>query len=172
MANAADALKAIAPTIATALGGPLAGLAVDALGAAFGWTDATKEKVESVLTSGQMSGEQIAQLKAAEIALQQRLAELKIDLESIDQKDRASARDRQSATKDGTNTVLAYLIICSFIWMVALMLLGYASCRDLVLGGTLVGYLSAKAEQVLAYYFGSTRGSAMKTELLAKAGQK
>ena len=46
MANAADALKAIAPTIATALGGPLAGLAVDALGAAFGWTDATKEKVE------------------------------------------------------------------------------------------------------------------------------
>ena len=171
MANAADALKAIAPTIATALGGPLAGLAVDALGAAFGWTDATKEKVESVLTSGQMSGEQIAQLKAAEIALQQRLAELKVDLESIDQKDRASARERQSATKDGTNTVLAYLIICSFIWMVALMLLGYAKVET-VLGGTLVGYLSAKAEQVLAYYFGSTRGSAMKTELLAKAGQK
>ena len=166
-----DILKVIAPTVATALGGPLAGLAVDALGAACGWTDATKEKVESVLTSGQMTGEQIAQVKAAEIALQQRLAELKVDLESIDQKDRASARERQSATKDGTNTVLAYLIICSFIWMVALMLLGYAKVET-VLGGTLVGYLSAKAEQVLAYYFGSTRGSAMKTELLAKAGQK
>ena len=40
---------------------------------------------------------------------------------------------------------------------------------DSVLAGTLVGYLSAKAEQVLAYYFGSTKGSADKTALLADA---
>lgn len=167
MATAADTLKALAPTVATVLAGPLAGLAVEAVGSAFGWNDATKEKVESALKSGSMTGDQIAAIRQAEIALQQRLEELKIDLESIDQQDRASARERQAATKDGTNTVLAYIVICSFIWMVAGMLLGYTKV-DSVLGGTLVGYLSAKAEQVLSYYFGSTRGSALKTELLAR----
>jgi hypothetical protein len=35
--------------------------------------------------------------------------------------------------------------------------------------GTLIGYLSAKSEQILAYYFGSSKSSDHKTELLAKA---
>ena len=39
----------------------------------------------------------------------------------------------------------------------------------IVLAGTLVGHLSAKCEQVLAYYFGSSRSSDRKTELLAQA---
>lgn len=164
---ASDALKALAPTVATVLGGPLAGLAVEALGAAFGWSEPTKAKVESVLSSGQMTGDQIAQVRAAEIALQQRLAELNIELEAIDQKDRDSARQRQSSMKDATNTTLAYLIICSFVLMVGMMLLGYAKVES-VIGGTLIGYLSAKAEQVLSYYFGSSRGSALKTELLSR----
>lgn len=42
---------------------------------------------------------------------------------------------------------------------------------DTVLAGTVIGYLSAKAEQVVAYYFGSTAGSAKKSELLAQAGK-
>ena len=40
-------LKAIAPTAATLLGGPLAGMAVEAIGNALGVSDATKEKIRS-----------------------------------------------------------------------------------------------------------------------------
>jgi hypothetical protein len=63
---------------------------------------------------------------------------------------------------------LAYAVVGGFLALVGSTLLGFANV-DSALAGTLVGYLSAKAEQVLAYYFGSTRGSAEKTALLARA---
>ncbi len=39
----------------------------------------------------------------------------------------------------------------------------------MALAGALVGYVSAKAEQVIAYYFGSSSGSEQKTEIMGKA---
>ena len=163
-------LKAVAPTIATALVGPLAGLAVEAVGSAFGWEDATKEKVEQALSSGQLSGEQMAQLKHAEMTLRAKEQELGFKFEELIFKDRESARQREMSVQDNTNKVLAYTVVGSFIAMVAGTMLGWAKV-DTVLAGTLVGYLSAKAEQVLAYYFGSTKGSADKTMLLARSGK-
>ena len=55
-------LQQIAPTIATALGGPLAGMAVEAIGNALGMSDATKESITDVLKSGTMTAEQTAAL--------------------------------------------------------------------------------------------------------------
>jgi len=164
-----DWLKTLAPTLASALGGPLAGIAVTALGSALGWEDSTKEKVDDLLKSGQMTGEQIAAVKVAEIELKKLESERGFRFAELEFKDRDSARQREMAVKDNTNRVLAYTIVGSFIAMVGATLLGYAKVES-VLAGTLVGYLSAKAEQVLAYYFGSSRSSDTKTELLAKAG--
>ena len=164
-----DWLKTLAPTLASALGGPLAGIAVTALGSALGWEDSTKEKVDDLLKSGQMTGEQIAAVKMAEIELKKLESERGFRFSELEFKDRDSARQREMAVKDNTNRVLAYTIVGSFIAMVGATLLGYAKVES-VLAGTLVGYLSAKAEQVLAYYFGSSRSSDTKTELLAKAG--
>lgn len=161
-------LKSIAPTVATALSGPLAGIAVNAVGSAFGWSDTTKEKVEAALTSGQLNGEQLLQLKQAELALQQHEKDLGFKFAELEIRDRDSARQREMAVKDNTNKVLAYTIVGSFVALVAGTMLGWAKV-DSALAGTLVGYLSAKAEQVLAYYFGSTKGSAEKTALLARS---
>jgi uncharacterized membrane protein YeaQ/YmgE (transglycosylase-associated protein family) len=83
-------------------------------------------------------------------------------------KDRDSARNREVQAKDNTNRILAFVIISAFIGMVGATLMGWTKAET-VLAGTLIGYLSAKAEQVLAYYFGSTSGSNRKTELLAQA---
>jgi hypothetical protein len=166
-----DWVKTVAPTVATVLGGPLAGLAVEAVGTAFGWTDATKEKVESVLTSGQLSGDQLLQLKQAELALQAKEQELGFRFAELDIRDRESARNREAQVKDNTNKILAYTVVGAFVALVAGTMLGWARV-DSALAGTLVGYLSAKAEQVLAYYFGSTKGSADKTAMLARAGER
>ena len=161
-------LKNLAPTVATALGGPLAGLAVEAVGSAFGWKDATKEQVTEALTAGRLTSEQIVALKQAEMSMVERERELGFKFAELDMKDRDSARAREIAVKDNTNKILAYTVVGSFVALVAGTLLGWAQV-DTALAGTLVGYLSAKAEQVLAYYFGSTKGSADKTALLAKA---
>lgn len=162
-----DWLKTLAPTVATALGGPLAGLAVDAIGKAFGWEDATKEKVEALL-AGPLSGEQIAAIKVAEMDLVKHERELGFRFEELLVRDRDSARQREMAVKDNTNKVLAYTVVGAFVALIAGTLVGWAKV-DSALAGTLVGYLSAKAEQVLAYYFGSTKGSADKTALIAAA---
>ena len=59
-------------------------------------------------------------------------------------------------------------MVGAFIAMVGATLAGFAKVES-VLAGTLVGYLSAKCEQVLAYYFGSSKGSEQKSALLAAA---
>lgn len=166
-----DWLKTIAPTLATLLGGPLAGLAVDILSPKLGITDATKDKITEVLQNGQLTGDQIVAVKQAELDAKAKEDELGFKFSELEFKDIDSARNREIQVKDNTNRILAFTIVGSFIAMVAATLMGYAKVES-VLAGTLVGYLSAKAEQVLAYYFGSTKGSADKTKLLANSVQK
>jgi hypothetical protein len=157
-----DWLKQIAPTVATALGGPLAGLAVSAVSKALGVSD---DDAKSMLESGKMSADQIAQVKLAELELKKQAQSLGLDFEKLAVEDRASARNMQVATKSNLVPTLAIIIVGSFIALVASTLLGYSKVES-ALAGTLVGYLSAKAEQVIAFYFGSTASSQRKTELL------
>lgn len=164
-----DIVKTVAPWIGTALGGPLGGMAVEALGNAMGLETKTIDSVKQAIAGA--TPEQMLALKQADQNFALQMQKLGFDhydkLAELDVKDMDSARNREIQTKDGTNTVLAYTIVGAFIAMVGSVLLG-ASKVDSVLAGTLVGYLSAKCEQVLAYYFGSSRSSDRKTEILAQ----
>jgi hypothetical protein len=158
-----ELLGRVAPTVATLLGGPLAGLAVEAVAEALG---VSKERVEEVLT-GTLGGEQIVQLKAAERAVALKLKELDIRAEELAVADRSSAREREVKRRDRTTPALAWIVILSFVVMAFGVLFGRITAES-VLAGTVIGYLSAKAEQVLSYYFGSSRGSDDKNALLAR----
>jgi hypothetical protein len=165
----ADYAPALAGTlVATGVGAP-AGAVVAGLGAlakVFGLGSAAKP--EDILTA--VTADPEIRLKAMiannDFLLKQKeqeLEEFKVTLADIQ-----SARAREVSTKDSVNKVLAYTIVGAFIALVGATLLGYAKVES-ALAGTLVGYLSAKAEQVLAYYFGSSKGSHEKTLLLSKA---
>jgi len=71
--------------------------------------------------------------------------------------------------------VLAFVVVAGFMATVFLVLLGLVDgMKDPLMAttvGTLIGFVSAKAEQVIAYYFGSSSSSQQKTQLLA-GGQK
>jgi len=118
--------------------------------------------------------EQIKALKDAENEFALKMRELNYketsELYKSEVDDRNGARQREAEVKDHTNRNLAYLILLAFIAMVGGTLMGWTTA-DSVMAGTLIGYLSAKAEQVTSYYFGSTRGSSRKTELLASSTQ-
>jgi hypothetical protein len=161
-------IKTIAPTVASALGGPLAGAAVSALGAIFGISEPTQDKIASAITGAQMTSAQVEQIKALELQYQNDEKERQFKYTELEFKDLDSARTREAKVQDHTNRNLAYTIVCAFVALVGATLLGVTKV-DSVLAGTLVGYLSAKCEQVLSYYFGSSRGSERKTELLAAA---
>jgi nucleoside diphosphate kinase len=161
-------LKTLAPTVASALGGPLAGMAVTAIGSALGWQDATQEKITDLLQSGQLTGEQIAAIKIAELELKTHESDNGFKFSELEIRDRDSARGREIQVKDNTNKILAFVIVGAFIIVVITTMMGWTKAES-VLAGTLIGYLSAKAEQVLAYYFGSTQSSARKTELISQS---
>lgn len=163
-------LGTVAPWIGTALGGPLGGMAATALAEVFGLSEKTEDAIKQALSGA--TPEQMLALKNADQQFALRMQELGFQnvqaLEKIAADDRDSARKREAAVMDYTPRILAYLIVGGFLGMAYGVLFKQMSA-DSVLAGTIIGYLSAKAEQVAAYYFGSTAGSARKTELLGKS---
>lgn len=173
-----SALKTLAPTLATMLGGPLAGTAVTALEGAFGLQSGAGEKgITDVLQNGTMTTEQMANVRAAdqkhaEIIAQQGIDIQKLNLdhtaamEKIAADDRDSARKRESTVQDHTSRNLAYLIVAGAGAVIWATLMGYAKA-DSVMAGTIIGYVISEAKQVLTYYFGSSASSDKKTEMIA-----
>jgi hypothetical protein len=158
-------LKSIAPTVVTALGGPLAGMALAAVSKTL---NIAPEEVHDVLNSNKLTAEQVASIQLAELELKKQAQSMNIDFEQLAVADRKSARDMQIATKSYLVPALAVIIVTSFVGVVIATLWGFSKIES-VMAGTLIGYLSAKADQVLSFFFGSTAGSQRKTELLSKS---
>jgi hypothetical protein len=167
-----DWLKKIAPTAATLLGGPLAGLAVELLGPALGLKDATVQSVKDSLTAGNLSGDQLAAIKQAELALVARCKELDIDLEKVHASDRDSARRREMEVKDYVPGILAGIITVGFFGVLGFMLSNSLpeTGRDALL--VMLGALGGAWGSVVAYYFGSSSGSNSKNALIEKLTSK
>lgn len=164
-----DWLKALAPTLATVLGGPVAGLAVEAIGSAFDWSDATKEKVEATLRSGQLTSEQLAAVQQAEIALKSRLAELGIDIEKIHAADRDSARRMQTEAKSFVPGFLAFLVTVGFFGILIGMMSGGLKVADNNALLILLGALASSWGAIVNFYYGSSKSSEDKTFIMARS---
>ena len=92
-------LATVAPAIATALGGPLAGVAVQMAGKAIGLSDGcTESDVEAAVLSG--NPDVLVRLREVNAQFEKDMAALGVDLERIHAGDRDSAR--QMAIAQGT----------------------------------------------------------------------
>ncbi len=160
-----DWLKQIAPTIATAFGGPLAGMAVTAISKAIG---VEPDKVQDMISGNKLSAEQIAQLKVAEIELQKQAQELGLNFEKLAVDDRKSARDMQAATRSMVPPILATVVTVGFFGILGMMLTGKVDSNNPALM-MMLGSLGTAWTGIIAYYFGSSAGSQAKTDLLSKA---
>jgi hypothetical protein len=160
-----DWLKQIAPTIATALGGPLAGLAVSAIAKAVG---VEEDKVNDLISSNKMTPEQIAQVKIAEIELKKQENELGLNFEALAVDDRKSAREMQAATRSIVPPALAGAITLGFFGILSMLLFGQVDGNNPTIL-MMLGSLSTAWTGIIAYYFGSSAGSQAKTEMLSKS---
>lgn len=161
-------VAAVAPGLATALGGPLAGVAVSALSEQLlGRPDGSEAEVATALRVG--GSDALLKLKDAEQAFQTRMRELDIDLERLHQADRANARDREAKTGDvWTPRLLAFFVTAGFFGVLSFLLLvgKPADGGDALM--VMLGALGGAWASVVAYFFGSSAGSAAKTDILAK----
>ncbi|MFI3197678.1 MAG: hypothetical protein QX196_05070 [Methylococcaceae bacterium] len=163
-----DWLSKLVPLLGTALGGPLGGAAASFIADKLGIESKTIEAVTDVLNSGKLSPDQIAAIKVAEIDFKKFLEQNKIDLVKMDFDNTKSARDMQIITKSTTPAIMSYLITAGFFGILTYMLSdAYVSSEPLLV---MLGSLGTAWIAVVNYWFGSSHGSAQKSEILASKG--
>ena len=160
-------LATVAPAIATALGGPLAGVAVSMAGKALGLGDgATESDVEAAVLSG--NPDVLVRLREVNTQFERDMKALDIDLERIHAGDRLSARDLAKTKGTFVQTALTVLFCSVFAVLMGQIFTGqevvHSSMRDIAnfLLGTLTGILM----QQMNFWFGSSSGSKEKTQKL------
>jgi hypothetical protein len=158
--TAKGVLGAVAPVLATALGGPLAGQAAAAIATALGLGPDSEEAAVAQAVA-KASPEQLLALRSADNQFKLEMEKLGVELERIAADDRKSARDREAAVRDWTPRVLGVVAVLSFLLYAV-----WATHLDPSVGtiNLVIGWLGGIATSVMTYYFGSSAGSARKTE--------
>lgn len=150
----AGVIGSVAPTIASALGGPLAGTAIGAISHALGMPDAAPDAVQAIVTKA--TPEQLLAIKQAEEEFALSMRKLDIDVLTIQAGDRASARQREVAVRDVTPAVLALALTVGFFGLLGWMMYqapptGSRDILNVMLGSLGTGWIT-----MLSYYYGAS----------------
>lgn len=159
-------LAAVAPTLATALVGPLAGVATKALSdTLLGKPDGTEEEIAAAIAGG--GTECLLKLKQADHTFKLEMRKLDVDIDRIHQADRASARGAH--VSGGTQKHVFWLTCLIFLVVIgveaAVLFIGVPPGVDGQMVGRILGTLDAALLAALYYTYGSSAGSARKDEL-------
>lgn len=158
-------LKAVAPTIATLTGSPLAGTALNAL---MGLGDNEQEVAKAL---AEQSPATLQRLREIDAELKTTLAKMEVDLEGIAATDRDSARKRYAEMNDWMPGVLAGAAAATFFTLLFGLMFGWMQVPDnnefvLLLAGAAI----SRVESVYQFYFGSSTGSKAKTKVMNGGG--
>jgi hypothetical protein len=148
-------LKKIAPTVGTLLGGPLGGIAAQALGDILGG-EKTVDAVTNALQKNTLTAEQLAAIKKADAELELKLKEMGVELAKIEMQDRDSARQMQSATGSWTPAALACVVTLGFFGILMGLMTGDLKLWDNPGLTLLLGALSTSWGCVISFYFGAS----------------
>jgi hypothetical protein len=163
-------LGQVAPTLATAMGGPLAGLAIKTLSnVLLGHEGGDEDAVAAALQNA--TPEQLSDVKKIDADFKVRMKELEIDLERISAGDRDSARKREMTVNDHTPKILAAGITLGFFGCLFWMFVYGVPKNGNEALLLMLGALQTAFTGVIAYYFGSSSGSKAKDELISKGGK-
>ena len=164
-----ELLKTLAPMLGTALGGPLGGAAAAFIADKLGIESKTVEAVSEVLNSGKMTPEQVASIKLAEIEFQKFLKQNAIELEKVHAEDRSSARAMLAAVRSKVPAWLSFIVTLGYFGILGGMMTNTLEIKDSQALLLMLGSLSTAWGMVMAFWFGTTNGSAQKNELLANS---
>jgi len=143
-------LKGIAPTLATAVAGPLGGMAVSALATKFGVSD---------------SVESVAKAIAGDPQAAQKIAEVELEYAKLDAADRDSARKNEVALATSSDTPLLNKSVTPILALVVVIAWGFiqyhlltnivaTEMREIII--RVLGTLDGALVMVLSYYFGAS----------------
>ena len=151
-----DAIKglvgAVAPTIGSAIGGPVGAGAGKILAQVLG-VPAEPQAVQKALSEA--TPEQLAEIKKADLAYKTRLAELEVDIFELETADIQDARKNA----DWTPKVLAMLAFLFFGGYVTLVTVQPPDANSDAVINLVQGYLGGVVSAVVSFYFGASHKS-------------
>ena len=135
----------VAPTIGTALGGPMGGMAANMISEVLG-CDPEPKKIASP--------EQLAQLKKVEADFEVQMKKLDIDLFALETADVQDARGKFS--KDWTARVIGIAVVGGFMGYIFLVTIQPPEQNSEALINLVLGYLGGLASAIISFYFGAS----------------
>jgi hypothetical protein len=156
-----DWLKMIAPTIATAVGGPFGTMAYGLIAHELG---VSPDEAKSTIEAGKLTADQIASVQLAEVQIKAKAQELNLDFAQLVVADRKSAREMQAETRSYIPAVLAISVTIGFFGILIGMMTETFKTSDALM--LMLGSLGTAWTGIIAFYFGSSAGSQAKDDLL------
>lgn len=174
MADWKDIVSSVAPGLATAFGGPLAGAAVKIIAdKVLGTPGASQEEVIQALSSGAMTGDQIVALKAAEQQFQLELTKINADTEKAYLQDVQDARARQVVTKDTMPQTIFFMLLAVYVLEFGVFVSGIVPQDDFVRALLTRAFATVETglTGAIAYFIGSSRGSKSSGDSIRKIAE-
>jgi len=158
-----DTLAAIAPTLATALGGPLAGAATKFLASELlGDENASIESIEAAVIGA--SPEALANLKQLDADFKLGMKKLDVDVFKIEATDKGDARKNNSDSN--MPAILSISLTLFIVGIVCALFLTEppAGAREVLF--MLLGVVIKEWSNSMHYWYGTTRSSSDKNKLI------
>ena len=170
-----EIVRNVAPTIGTALGGPMAGAATKFIADEYiGKSEATDSEIEQAILTA--SPEQLTKLKDIDAKFKLDMKKLDIDIYELEYKDRDSAR-KLFEVNVWPQIVLSSVFVLGYFLVLFYLIknpgsLSGTNANLLGVFTTILGVLTAAIPQILNFWFGSSLGSKEKTKGLNVAAGK
>ena len=167
----AKAVGKVAPVLGNFLTGGAAGLALDVVASALG----VNRDDEDALIRAAANPENAQALLEAQNAHKERLLELQIQWEQNRLLDVQSARQRQAASEEATGKrdihiyIIAYIFLFGFFGLICALLFVDIPIGNKDIVNILFGSLASGTAGILGYFYGSSKGSSDKNQLIGRS---
>ena len=141
----------MAPTIGTALGGPMGGMAANMIADVLGVPN-TPKAIEKAIQEA--TPEQMLELKKAEQEFEIQMKELDVDVFKLEVADTQDARNKFG--KDWTARIVGVSVVGGFMGYIFLVTLQPPERNSEALINLVLGYLGGLASAVISFYFGAS----------------
>lgn len=158
-------IEVVAPTLGTALAGPLGGVAGTFIANKLGAKPNDTQAIESAVMSG--SPDVMLKLKQADNEFKSHLADLQLSTDQLVTQDTANARAREIAVRDYIPAILAILVTLGFFGVLGYMLILGRPKENGDAFLVMLGALGTAWTAIITYYFGSSLSSRTKDVTIA-----
>ena len=142
---------AVAPTLGTAFGGPMGGMAANMIAEVLGVPNNPKS-IEKAMEEA--TPEQMLELKKAESDFEVKMKELEVDVFKLETEDIQDARGKFS--KDWTARIMGMATVGGFLGYIFLITLQPPEANSEALVNLILGYLGGLASAIVSFYFGAS----------------